>query len=294
MNTTKRRALVTRLGAGMAALLVASGLMGVTASAAGAAGSNSLTVTAGDYTYQFKGSPKAGLTQINFVNAGVEMHMMGMVRLKPGVTAAQLKAALLSSDQHAGDALVVGDGSVAPTPSLLGPGEKTGIITKMAAGHYGVFCFVTAPDGQPHVAHGMVKTFDIAKGKSNLTPPTDGVVKVDLTDTTVGLPATGLPARGYAKFTNSGTTGRNFSLVALQPGATVQQASAYYDALFNSPTPPAGEAPGKLDGGFQSLPKGASVYLVLGFAKGNYGYRSDNADLQGPDPNAVLGQFTVK
>jgi hypothetical protein len=277
----------------MAALLVASGIVGVTAPAAGAAGSNSLNVTAGEYTYQFKGSAKAGFTQVNFVNAGTEMHMMGMVHLKPGVTAAQLKTALLSSDQHAGDALVVGDGNVGVTPGLLGPGEKSGIILKLPAGHFGVFCFISAPDGQPHVAHGMVKTFDIAKGKSNLTPPTDGVVKVTLTDTTVGLPATGLPARGYAKVTNTSATGRNFSFVALEPGATVQQASQYFDALFSSPTPPPGPAPGKIDGGFQTLAKGASVYLVLGFAKGNYGYRSDNADVQN-DPNPILGQFAVK
>jgi hypothetical protein len=277
----------------MAALLVASGIVGLTAPAAGAAGSNTLTVTAGEYTYQFKGSAKAGLTQINFVNSGVEMHMMGMARLKPGVTAAQLKAALLSSDQNAGKPLLQGDGNVAPTPGLVGPGEKTGIIMKLPAGHYGVFCFISAPDGQSHVAHGMVKTFDVAKGKSNLTAPTDGVVKVNLTDTTVGIPTTGLPARGYAKFTNTGTTGRNFSLVALEPGATVQQASQYFDALFSSPTPPPGPAPGKIDGGFQSLPKGTSVYVVLGFAKGNYGYRADNSDVQN-DPSPVLGQFTVK
>ncbi|MFI5372569.1 MAG: hypothetical protein ACHQ52_13520 [Candidatus Eisenbacteria bacterium] len=293
MNTTKRHVLVARLWAGMAALLVTSGIVAVTAPAAGAAGSNTLTVTAGEYTYQFKGSPKAGLTQINFVNSGVETHMMAVSRLKPGVTVAQLKAALLSQEPNAGQDLLVGDGNVGATPGLLGPGKKTGIITKLPSGHYGVFCFLPAPDGRPHVAHGMVKTFDVAKGKSNLTAPTDGVIKVDLTDTSAAIPAT-LPAKGYAKFTNSSSTVRSVGMADLQPGVTVQQADAYFNTLFGGSAPPEGQPPALLAGGFESLPKGASVYLVLQFEKGHYGYSSNNPDLPDNDPNPVLGEFTVK
>src|SRR6185436_14010884 len=48
--------------------------LAVTTTAAGAAGSNTLTVKAGEYTYQLKGSPKGGLTKIDFDNAGVENH----------------------------------------------------------------------------------------------------------------------------------------------------------------------------------------------------------------------------
>jgi len=278
----------------MAALLVTSAMLGVAAPVAGAAGSNSLTVTAGEYAYQLKGNPKAGWVQINFDNAGGEIHMMAMDRLKPGVTAAQLKKALLSDDQNAGKALVVGDGNVAPTPGLLGPGEKSGIITKLPAGHYGMFCFIpAATDGKPHIAHGMVKTFDVAKGKSSLTPPTDGVVNVEMSDTSVTLPSTGLPAKGYAKFTNNGSSARSFGPAALQPGVTVQQASTYFNALFGGGTPPAGDPPANLAGGFEGLPKAGSVYLVLEFAKGNYGYSSQNAELDN-DPNPVLGEFTIK
>ena len=49
-------------------------------------------------------------------------------------------------------------------------------------------CFVPAPDGQPHVAHGMVKMFDVAKAKSSLKPPTDGVADVTLTDSAITFP----------------------------------------------------------------------------------------------------------
>jgi hypothetical protein len=293
MITKSRPARVTRLWAGMAALLVLSGVAAITAPAAGAAGSNALTVTAGEYAYQLKGSVKAGWVQLNFVNAGSESHMMAMARLKPGVTAAQVKTALLSDDPNAGNDLVVGDGNFGPTPGLLGPGQKTGIITKMAAGHYAMFCFLPAPDGQPHIAHGMVRTFDVAKGKSSLTPPTDGVIKVDVTDTSTTLPAT-LPANGYAKFTNSSTTTRSLGFAALQSGGTVQQADAYFNTVFSGGTAPEGTPPAVLAGGYEGLPMGASVYVVLQFKKGSYGYSSNNPDLPDTDPNPTLGQFTVK
>jgi hypothetical protein len=278
----------------MAALLAASGVFVLGAPAAGASGSNTLTVTAGEYAYQLKGKPKAGWVQINFDNLGSESHMMQMARLKPGVTAAQVKKAVLSNDPNAGKALTVGDGNVAPTPGVLGPGMKSGIILKLAAGHYAMFCFIPAvTDHQPHVAHGMIKTFDIAKGKSSLTPPTDGVVKVDVTDSSTTIPAT-LPARGYAKFTNTGTTNRSLGTAVLQSGVTPAQADAYFQTLFSGGTLPTGTPPAVLTGGYQSLPIGGSVYLVLQFAKGSYAYSNSNPDLSNGDPNPDLGAFTVK
>ena len=58
-------------------------LVGV-APGAGAASSNTLTITAGEYTYKLSGSPQPGWVQIAFVNGGVEMHMLAVVALKPG------------------------------------------------------------------------------------------------------------------------------------------------------------------------------------------------------------------
>lgn len=272
----------------MSAWLLAS------APVASAAGSNALTVTAGEYTYQMKGSLKAGWVQINFVNKGVESHMMAIGHIKPGVTAAQVKKAAASNDQNAFAPLAVGDGNVAPTPGLLGPDTSTGLITKLAAGHYVMMCFFTAPDGESHIAHGMVKTFDVAKGKSSLTPPKDGVAAVDLTDTAVTLPPSGFPAKGYAKVTNSSTTNRDLNFAKLQTGVTLQQADSYFNTLFGGGEQPTGTPPAVLSGGLQGLPKGATAYLVLDFSKGSYGYSSQNPDLPDNDPNPVEGTFEIK
>ena len=67
-----------------AALLALPALFAAAPPAA-AASSNTLTVKAGEYTYKLSGSPKAGWVTINFVNAGVEYHVMAVAMLKKGV-----------------------------------------------------------------------------------------------------------------------------------------------------------------------------------------------------------------
>ena len=259
-----------------------------------AAGSNTLTVTAGEYAYTLKGSPKAGNVQIDFVNGGVEYHMMAMVRLKSGVTAAQLKKAALSEDDKAFAKIAQGDGNVAPLPGVLAPNEHMSMITKLGAGHYGLMCFIAAPsDGAPHVAHGMVKVFDVSSSKSSLTPPTDGVTDVTLTDTAATVPSTGLPATGWSKIVNNGTTNRDFNVALLNGTTTPAEADAYFGQFFNSGTAPTGTPPAVLAGGVIQIPKGGTAYLQLNLAKGRYAYASQNSDLD-TDPNAVLGEFTVK
>ena len=94
MLTHTRRSRAARFWAALAALIVVPATLAVSTSSAGAAGSNTLTVKAGEYTYQLKGSPKAGWTQINFDNAGVEDHMMVVLKLKKGATSAQFKKAI--------------------------------------------------------------------------------------------------------------------------------------------------------------------------------------------------------
>ena len=291
MRATSRR---NRAIATLTAVLVVTGAcLAVGAPAAGAAGSNKLTVKAGEYTYEFSGKPKAGWTEVAFVNDGIEYHMMGLVQLKKGVTAKQVKAALTSDDDNAGDDLVAGDGDIAPLPTAIGPKQKMAMLMQLPAGHYGVYCFITAPDGETHVAHGMVKTFDVASGKSSLKPPKDGVIDVTLTDTSVTVPNDTLPRKGNIKVTNEGTNPRDFNIAKLQPGVTIDQANAYFGQVFSG-TPPEGEPPAVLASGFIGLPPNGSVYLLADFSAGNYGYGNARSDVDDQDPNEVFGTFTVK
>jgi hypothetical protein len=145
------------------------------------------------------------------------------------VTVAQVKKAALSDDDNSFDP-IAGKGQVTGAPQLLGPGAQTTTITKLAAGHYGVLCFIPAPDGAPHVAHGMVKVFDVDSAKSSLTPPTDGLVAVSISDDAITLPASGMPAHGWAKITNNATEPRDFTIARLATATTTfEEADAYFN-----------------------------------------------------------------
>ena len=258
---------------------------------ASAAGSNTLTVKAGEYVYQLKGSPKAGWTQINFDNSGVENHMMAFFKLKKGVTPAQLKKAILSNDD-AEFGKIAAPGDVNGTPALVGPGQKTTTITQLAAGRYGIACFVPAPDGSPHAAHGMFKIFDVS-GKSNLKPPTDGVADVTLSDTTITVPSGEAPKNLTAKITNDGTTSHSFQLLKLNTPGTLDAAKTYFDGLFNTGKAE-GEAPGVLVGGVESVAPGGTAYLEWSLPAGNYAYVSTDGDAPNDDYTKGLhGEFTI-
>jgi hypothetical protein len=265
----------------------------VSAPAAGAAGSNKLTVKAGEYTYEFSGKPKSGWVQVDFVNDGTEMHMLDIVPLKKGVTAKQLKTALLSDDENAGNDLVVRSGNFDPQPGILSPKQDMSMMLQMPAGHYGAFCFVSAPDGQPHVAHGMVKTFDVSSDKSSLKPPTDAVANVTIDDTGIVLPSSGLTRNGWIKVTNKTDVTRDATFAALASGATFEQADAYFAEFFQSGKLPEGEPPAALDGGVGQLAAGGTAYVLPGMKAGNYVLVSSNGDVDN-DPNEFHVEFTLK
>jgi hypothetical protein len=277
------------------ALAIVPATLAVTTSSAGAASSNTLSVKAGEYTYQLKGKPKAGWTQINFDNSGVEDHMMAVFKLKKGTTDADLKKAIEANDDSALAAISgPGDPTVPGTPAVLGPNQKTTTITKLAAGTYGLVCFVAAPDGSPHAAHGMHKVFTIS-GKSNFKPPVDGVAQVTLSDTGITVPPGDAPKNLNVKVSNDGTTPHGFQLVQLNEGKTLDEAKTYFDALINTGTAP-GDAPGALVGGVDNVAPGGVAYVEWSLPAGNYGYLSTDGDAPPNDDysKGLQGTFTIK
>jgi hypothetical protein len=296
VRTYTRRSRVARLWAVLAALLIVPATLAVSTAPAGAAASNTLTVKASEYTYVLKGKPKGGWVQINFVNAGVEQHMMVVFKLKPGTTNKQFEQALMSNDDSALGAvadLSGGDPTLGGTPALLGAGEKTTTLTKMPAGTYGLACFVPAPDGRPHAMHGMAKVVKV-KGRSSVKPPKDGVHDVTLSDTTITVPSGNAPKHVTLKVTNEGTTPHSFDIVRLADGKTLDEVKTYYDTFFSTGALPEGDPPGVLVGGVESVPSGGTSYVEWSLPAGSYAYVSTDGDAPNDDyAKGLHGTFTI-
>jgi hypothetical protein len=292
--TTHRRVRQLSFVALVAALAACSALLVAVAPGAGAASSNTLTVTAGEYAYKLAGNPQPGWVEIEFVNGGVEMHMMAVAKLKPGVTDKQLEKAALANDDKAFQKIAAGSGDVFGVPDLIGPNQQTTTIAQLGAGHYGMLCFVPAPDGSPHAAHGMVKVFDVKGSKSSYKPPQDGVQDVTLTDSAITLPSGGLTAHATAKVTNSGKDPHTFTLIKLETGKALADAYTYFNAFFEGGKA-TGAAPGTIVGGVSDVKPGGTAYVELNLTPGHYGYVSTDGDSPNDDyAKGLKGEFDIK
>ena len=187
--------------------------------------------------------------------------MMAVVALKPGVTATQLKAAALvaATDARSSRSPRRRRPQRCPgVPDLLGPGQKTTTITKLPAGHYGMLCFVPAPDGAPHIAHGMVKI--VRRGHGEVEPHAadrrrdrrDHQPTPRSRSRPTGIGRERLSAQGHEQ------RQRGAQLHAGQGRPTARRSTTrttYFDAFFNGQAP-AGDPPGVLVGGVSSVTPG--------------------------------------
>jgi hypothetical protein len=295
-----RRVRVAHRCVALGAFVVAP-LLAVTALGAGATGSNELAVKASEYTYKVSGSPKAGWVKIAFDNAGVENHMLAIVELKKGVTLKQLEQAATSNDDSAFQKIAAPGATPngpSGTPDLLGPKQETATITQLPAGHYGMLCFLPAPDGTPHVMKGMAKLVDIKKGKSSLTPP-ETARDATLTDTGITFDTSDIGRNITVKVTNEGQNVHSFTLVKVEDGHTLGEVRDYFNAMFNgsgSGSDASATPPGEIVGGIASIDPGKTAYLEQTLEPGHYGYVSTQGDDPATDDytKGLHGEFDVK
>ena len=144
-----------------------------------------------DFGFTVSPTLAPGRHTIRVENAGREPHEIGLMKLAPGTTE--------DSVRKVRDWMQNPDG---PPPASVSAASLVGGISSLAAGgeayfeadlttgDYVLFCFVTAPDGRPHTAHGMVQHIRIAGAQEK--PPlalthvavvngADGSVKRDMT-----------------------------------------------------------------------------------------------------------------
>lgn len=133
--------------------------------AAPAAPEPTVTLTMMDYAFRVDRPFAAGRHVVRVVNDGAEPHEVGLLRLPDGTTAEEVQAALADYMKMTA---AVKEGATAE-PAELPPIETVGGVAALAhgmeayfevdlePGAYVLLCFVTAPDGRPHVAHGMIQ-----------------------------------------------------------------------------------------------------------------------------------------
>jgi plastocyanin len=261
-----------------------------TAAPTGAPITNAITISTPGMLYDVQGQLRPGVAAITLANTSDQTHMMAMARLKAGVTAAQLTAALGQSEEEAGK-LIDGDPEASyGSPAPVGPRESVTVtIESLPAGTYGIICFLSDKDGKPHWTMGMVSTFDVTGDSTDEKPDSDGTI--ELSDTSATLPQ-GFTGRGTFRVTNSGTTPHGLNIARLESGTTLAAFSAHIgQAQMNNASVDGGG--GTLVGGIETLNPGQSGWITLDLSPGHYGFVSGN-DAQGPELPPQHGEFDVR
>lgn len=115
-------------------------------------------LTVEGFEYGYTGVPAtvaAGPAIVSFKNIGVENHEIGIIKVKPGLTADQ---AIAQAKANPDDESYV-DSFLGAAYALKG--DNVDLSVKLEPGIYGYGCFVEAPDGTPHAVKGMISTFTV-------------------------------------------------------------------------------------------------------------------------------------
>ncbi len=112
-----------------------------------------VAVTATDYAFEI-GDVAAGPTAFTMTNDGDEPHFMYVVRLNDGASLEEALAAEADGgDPEAFIAEEIGESAT------VGAGGTAALNADLEEGTYGMLCFISSPDGQPHAMLGMAEEF---------------------------------------------------------------------------------------------------------------------------------------
>jgi plastocyanin len=254
--------------------------------ATSAAAANTLNVTAREYAFEMPTSVGAGVTTVSLKNTGAEEHQAQIAKLNEGITFDQLAKALQAPDPTAAFQLLNFSGG----PAGVAPGATGTATMSLAPGQYVFLCFVSAPDGLPHLAKGMVSQLQVTGSASTAQVPS-GEIAMAAKDFSFDVPSTPLKAGKHSfTLTNNGPQPHEAQLVKLAAGTTVDQLKAMLSATPAPGTTPStsGPPPWSPSGGVAAISANAKATFDVDVTAGNYAFLCFV-----PDPNSGRAHFEL-
>ena len=143
-------ALAVGLNASLGALTASAQTPAVTATAPSTS-VQYVRVEGADYSFTLPATIKSGLTVLNLVNVGRDVHNMTLLALPPGRTMKQFLDTFHANGKRPPWAPVLGE------TSTIKPGAEAFITARLKPGSYVLACFLAAADGRSHTEVGMVQ-----------------------------------------------------------------------------------------------------------------------------------------
>lgn len=205
-----------------------------------------------EYAYVMPDRIEGGAVTMRFTNTGEELHEYALARVDDGRTKADVEAYLADpANLEGGPPDWIEDVGGVPT---LSQDQEISITRELRPGLYVMLCFVPAPDGKPHIAHGMVRTFEVGASGNAALPEPEAVITA--TDDGFEIPAL-TAGEQTIELRNGAATPREFYLYSPNPGVTLAEVEAWGEGGFK------GNPLAVFLGAMQSIPAGTSVFLTV-------------------------------
>jgi hypothetical protein len=243
-----------------------------------------VTVIATDFAFHAPDRIAAGLTRIRMINQGRQRHHLQLARLEAGHSIGELGDSLVASKRLPSWVTFVGG------PNVPAPGAPSEVVVRLAPGSYAMLCFVSSPDGIPHLAKGMLRELAVIPVEAPILPEPRADVRLMLDDYDFTFTPWLTKGRHTIRVENSGPQPHEAILVRLAPGRTAHDVLTWLKR-------PAGPAPGETFGGTAVLQRGQVNFVTADFAAGDYAllcFVPDSGDGKPHVAHGMIQQFSVE
>lgn len=261
---------------------------GASGHAEAAAGPGSAPVVFVAHDYGFTGPDRipAGMTTVQVVNQGKDLHHVQIMRLTGGKTVDDFQAAMKANPSHPPSWAKLTGG-----PNAVMPGSEATATMSLATGNYLLLCLIPDSKGVLHVALGMAKPLTVTPAKHPMTKPPAFDLTVTLSDFAFALSKPMTAGAHTIHVTNAGAQPHEVVVVKLDDGKSVKDFGAAFEPGASGPPP------GRAMGGLVGIETGASGFFTGRFEAGRYGLICFFPDAKTGAPHFTKGMvldFTVK
>ena len=239
-----------------------------------------------DYGYSGPDRIPAGITTVEIVNQGQDLHHAQIVKLAAGRTAEEFVSAMKSNPAHWPSWINFVGG-----PNGIVPGARTTATMRLDAGHYLLLCLIPDKKGVPHVMLGMEKPLTVIPVSTvTFDEPTPDLA-ITQRDFHFDLSKPITAGTHTIQVTNGGGQPHEAIVVKLAPGASVKDFVAAFEPDASGPPP------GQPIGGLVGLDPGGRGFFTTTFGPGRYAilcFFPDQTTGREHFTQGMISEFTVR